>query len=498
MKLVNSEKNGGTSGMSSEGKQTNKNLWVKSVITTSAALLMMMNTSTVSAHQDKNVIFKIYNSDNDNSIGPVENNDLIQNVIEEKKKELEERLGSDNSLTLEGKVSYVPEFVLRSGAGDKGAEEWIKDNVSIVANATKIQVDGELVGYVEDEAAAQEIIKRIKLKYVSAEEIVHLEKQFDGENNEEVSNEIDLNAGESKVYNIYVEKKLETDSGRVLPEKVLSIDEAVGILEKGPLQEKIHAVESGDFLGKVAQKYNLSSEQLIELNPGLTETSIIHIGDELNVQVVEPLIDVVIKEVVSELEEIPFKTEVIESDDLYKGETQVKQGGSNGEKMVRYNVIKKNGTQISKDVIEENLVRKPQTKIIIKGTKVETSKETDSFAWPTVGGYVSSHIGPRWGKFHKGTDIARPSNHSILAVDNGTVEFAGWDNGGYGNKIIINHKNGIKTLYAHLSSIDVSVGQRVQKGSKIGVMGTTGESTGVHLHLEVRKNGKLVDPMDFY
>ena len=97
---------------------------------------------------------------------------------------------------------------------------------------------------------------------------------------------------------------------------------------------------------------------------------------------------------------------------------------------------------------------------------------------------------------HKGLDIARPSNRSILAADNGVVVSAGAD-GSFGNKIVINHNNGLKTLYAHLSSIDVSVGQTVEKGSKIGVMGSTGNSTGIHLHFEVHKNGVFQNPLNY-
>lgn len=98
---------------------------------------------------------------------------------------------------------------------------------------------------------------------------------------------------------------------------------------------------------------------------------------------------------------------------------------------------------------------------------------------------------------HKGIDIARPSDRTIKAADNGTVVSAGNDGGGYGNKIVIDHNNGFRTVYAHLDSISVSVGQTVSKGSKIGIMGSTGDSTGVHLHFEVYKNGKMQNPLKY-
>lgn len=117
-------------------------------------------------------------------------------------------------------------------------------------------------------------------------------------------------------------------------------------------------------------------------------------------------------------------------------------------------------------------------------------------AWPAVGGYISSYMGPRWGRQHQGIDIARPSNYNILAAADGVVVKAG-HTGGFGNRIEIEHSNGLKTLYAHLSEINVSVGQEVSTGSVIGIMGNTGNSTGIHLHFEVRKNGALQNPMDY-
>lgn len=123
-----------------------------------------------------------------------------------------------------------------------------------------------------------------------------------------------------------------------------------------------------------------------------------------------------------------------------------------------------------------------------------------ALGWPTKGGYISSYMGPRWGKMHKGIDIARTDRSTsppIYAAESGTVETATFNNGGYGNLVIINHGNGMKTLYAHLASMTVKPGQKVSKGQQIGVMGTTGNSTGIHLHFEVHVNGKPQNPMKY-
>ncbi|MFZ3576714.1 murein hydrolase activator EnvC family protein [Virgibacillus sp. DJP39] len=130
-------------------------------------------------------------------------------------------------------------------------------------------------------------------------------------------------------------------------------------------------------------------------------------------------------------------------------------------------------------------------------TNQTVSRGSGNLQWPTIGGYVSSNVGMRWGRMHKGMDIARPSNRAILAVDNGVVVEAR-SSAGFGNKIVIDHQNGMKSIYAHLSSIQVQPGQRVGRGSKIGIMGSTGNSTGVHLHLEIYVNGALKRPSDYF
>ncbi len=126
-----------------------------------------------------------------------------------------------------------------------------------------------------------------------------------------------------------------------------------------------------------------------------------------------------------------------------------------------------------------------------------------TFCWPAPSySYISSPYGyrihPVYGtrKFHSGLDLAAPGGSPILAAANGTVRFAGW-NGGYGNCLIIDHGNGVSTLYGHARTLLVSAGQTVTRGQKVALVGTTGTSTGNHLHFEVLNNGKTTDPMPY-
>jgi len=127
------------------------------------------------------------------------------------------------------------------------------------------------------------------------------------------------------------------------------------------------------------------------------------------------------------------------------------------------------------------------------------------FTWPTPScHYITSHFSPRRKnpvsgvyKRHTGTDIGAAYGTTIVAANSGTVTLAGW-NSGYGNCVIIDHGGGKATLYAHMSSYSVSKGQTVSKGQKIGAVGSTGNSTGPHLHFEILINGAAVDPMQFF
>lgn len=122
------------------------------------------------------------------------------------------------------------------------------------------------------------------------------------------------------------------------------------------------------------------------------------------------------------------------------------------------------------------------------------------WVWPCPGFYyISSYVGPRWGRTHNGLDIAGGSIYGkpIVAARAGTVIDAGWNSGGYGNYVMINHGDGFITIYGHMSSVAASNGQSVSAGQVIGYVGNTGRSTGPHLHFEVRLNGSVEDPLDY-
>jgi murein DD-endopeptidase MepM/ murein hydrolase activator NlpD len=117
-----------------------------------------------------------------------------------------------------------------------------------------------------------------------------------------------------------------------------------------------------------------------------------------------------------------------------------------------------------------------------------TGTTTIGFSWPAAG-KLTSRYGRRWGRMHKGIDIAGPVGTPINAAADGMVIASGWNSGGYGNLVEIRHTDGTTTRYGHNSRLSVSVGQTVRQGQQLAEMGSTGHSTGSHLHFEIRPSG---------
>lgn len=121
-----------------------------------------------------------------------------------------------------------------------------------------------------------------------------------------------------------------------------------------------------------------------------------------------------------------------------------------------------------------------------------TVTASGTFVWPTTG-----QLSQGFSWYHRGLDIANPGAPDIIAADSGTVSSAGGTGGGYGIMVMVDHGNGYQTRYAHLSAVAVRVGQTVGRGDVVGRMGTTGRSTGVHLHFEIIENGVQLSPLEF-
>ncbi len=423
-------------------------------------------------------------------IGAVSNAEAVEEIIEEKEKEAKTKY-TDFTVDVESSISIIPEQVFSYKTNDAEVIKILNEQLVPKADAYGLSVGGQPVVYLKDSKDFDETLRLLKLQFVTEQQLAELEA------NKQSGEPLPaLKVGQTRILDIKIEDVTGSKT-QALPTNILTPKEAVQFLQTGTLEKELYKVKEGDVLGSIAIKHDLTTAGLLKLNPDLSEDSLLQIGQQINVTVEKPLVNVEVVQEKRVSEKIDYKDIVKEDASMYKGEKVVVQKGAFGEKQVSYLMTKVNGSVAKKSVSEEKILKEPVNSIVKVGTKVISSRGTGEFIWPASGGYVSSGMGSRWGAYHRGIDIAGPSNYNIKAADNGVVTAAGWD-GTYGYRVIINHNNGYQTLYAHLSRIDVNVGQVVPQGSIIGIMGSTGRSTGTHLHYEVHKNGSIVNPLSYY
>lgn len=200
---------------------------------------------------------------------------------------------------------------------------------------------------------------------------------------------------------------------------------------------------------------------------------------------------------------VPYKSTVEKTNEQVVGYSEVSVEGVSGVNRVTQDIVMLNGQVQSCDNVDTQVVVAPVNEVVVKGTAKTLASATQKqkahsagfiFPLPSGSWRVSSYYGD--GRGHKGVDICAKSGTSIYAVADGRVVMAG-PNGDYGYCVIIEHDNGMRTLYAHAKQLCCSVGDRVSQGEVIALVGTTGQSSGNHLHFEVISNGKNVDPAPY-
>lgn len=192
---------------------------------------------------------------------------------------------------------------------------------------------------------------------------------------------------------------------------------------------------------------------------------------------------------------IPYDTTEVDDPNLYMGDTEVETPGIEGQTATTVQRLYSNDELLSASVVSSETVTEPVNEVIRVGTKARNAL-ADGLSYPLpVKGVLTSSFGPRWGREHRGVDLAVDLGTSVYAAAAGTVITAKY-NESYGNYVQIDHGYGIVTTYAHLSSIGVELGQTVDRGQLIALSGSTGNSTGPHLHFEVIDNGTYLNPLD--
>lgn len=293
------------------------------------------------------------------------------------------------------------------------------------------------------------------------------------------------------ILSMTIEPSLSVKNTDKTEEGFLTTDDAFKLLTEGGKREAVYIAEKTESLESIAKRYGMTLDEIKSLNPNWEDP--VTKGSKLKVLEKAPLIEMTLEEVVVNVEDVPFQTVTKEDDTMIKTQRQVERAGVPGQRETSVRIQSQNGKTISSIVEGSRMSREAVDEIVRVGTK--QSLATGKFINPTVGRFTSP-FGPRWGRFHYGIDIANSVGTDIKAADGGIVTRAG-SAGSYGNLIIIDHQNGTSTRYAHLSRIDVKVGQAVEQGQSIAKMGNTGRSTGSHLHFEVRVGGVAENPLNY-
>lgn len=422
-------------------------------------------------------------------IGTVKSPEVIDHAVDEKKAEAE-AAHEDLELVVGRDLSVVKEKVFgNDGSEDEeSVKEKLDEALAVEAKSLAVQVGGDTLFHLKDAEAYEQVIRGVKLTHMTEEEL----EAFEGA--QEAGEFPEPETGQTQVTELSLKADLQANEVYTDPENIKTVEDAVALLLSGRPVERDYTAAEGDTPETVAKSHGMSVEQLFELNAEMDAQSNLSAGDTVKVVVEEPYVEVSVTRKHREASPIAYEKVTKDDNTILKGEKKVAQAGKDGRKEMLSVTETVNGKKVSEKVLEDVVVEEPVDELILNGTKDVQGVATGQFIWPAQGGYISSKKGPRWGRQHNGIDIARPSGKAILAADAGTVTATG-PQGGFGNRVVVDHGNGYTTLYAHLASISVKPGQKLARGQKLGVMGSTGNSTGVHLHFEVRKNGQLINPL---
>ena len=404
-------------------------------------------------------------------VGVVADPDTVQEAIQTVERTGTSLLGHDYQI--EGELDYEFALTLRS---DLTTEADVQnyfygklDSVSGELRQYQVLVDGQVVGTVKDEDALNQLLDSMKEKYtnentVSAEflDTVTVEPVYEAEN-------------------------------------LMTMSEMDAALQSNQDGSTTYTVVAGDTFYGIAYANDMSLSDLQALNPGM-DINRLMVGDVLNVKELTPILSVQTVEEQNYTQAIACPVEEVEDSSLYVGDSRVITQGVEGEEQVNATVTYVNGQETSRTVNSTTTLREPTTTVKAVGTKEKPrTASSGSYQWP-IYGRITSYFGGRYifgsYSYHSGIDISASYGAAIRAADGGTVTYAGYK-GSYGNLVIITHDNGTQTYYGHNSSLTVSAGQKVYKGQQVARAGSTGRSTGVHCHFEMRVNGTSVNPLSY-
>lgn len=369
-----------------------------------------------------------------------------------------------------------------------------------MTNIQKAYVNNEFVGYVDDKIKVKELYKEIvddvsnkfsevdlgrnNIKFEDTNQLHELTDLSQLKNNLIKAVDIDVDAFTMSIDDVNIGY---IDTFKVGEEVIDTLKKQA--IEKNTVEEdKLLSVE---IQGEVS--YNKEKVKLADVKDA---SGILENIKEINQLRDDKVAVVEILELKREIEDIEQDTKVMATNNLYLGQ-EMALNGEVGKKEVKKKNVYVDGEIVKSTVLEENLLYKPKDNIIYKGVENPIKGGVVFLGYPSDSRIITSMFGKRWGnENHRGVDIDGRTGQEIRAAFEGTVKFAGWMNG-YGNTIIIDHGSSIETLYAHASKLTAKIGDKVNKGDKVAEVGSTGRSTGPHIHFELRNNGVQVNPLNY-
>ena len=374
-------------------------------------------------------------------------------------------------------LSYDPTFTLAivpTGSLMTSAEltdTIISASGTDVVEATGLIIDGTFVGAVKDISGVKE----------------HLDSKLAA-------------AKQSENDRVEFTKTVEMEEGLYFKSNVVAESDLIALLDSNTKVDRYYTVQEGDAPLSIAEKNDVTLDELVALNPDILTNC--PIGRSVLVNKSESYLPVKRIVTVSYEESIPYSTEYVETSSLYKGQKQTKTSGKNGSQTITADISYVDGVEIGREILSTVVTAQPVNEVILEGTAALPSVSGGGgnpskygLIWPTSGPgrYVSSPYGGS--RNHKAIDICYwggAYGKTIVAAHSGVVTYAGWKPS-YGYVVFI-QSGSVTTVYGHCSKLAVSTGQTVSQGQYIANIGNTGYSFGAHVHFEVRINGTHVNP----
>lgn len=467
--------------------------------------LVIYMTLTFEPKKDKiNEFYQVYLGGQ--KIGLINSKDELYNLIDKEQEGIKKKYNVDKVYPPEG---LEVEKVLTYKTNIKTVEQ-IYDEINDIDpftiegyEVTVKKDDKKNKFYILHKEDLDEAVKNTVLSFVKSEEYNNYLNSVEKDNNEE---------GRS-ITNIYFENDLS------IKKTYISTEEDI-ITNKDTLKMYFlfgttnltgtYKVKADDTIESIAYNNKLGVEDFLVANPDIKgENALLAVGQEVTVAAINPVSNIIVESFETEMQEVEYDTEIQYDNKLSVEETYVKQEGSNGLSRVVYATKESNGVILDSQMASEDVITEPTKKIVVAGAKgVYYVGNSTYWVWPTSKPYrISSCYSyrnhPIRGQyhFHAALDITGTKSKNIYAIQSGTVISSFNDNGyhqGAGNNIKIEHANNYVSQYMHLAKSLVKVGDHVEKGQLIGIMGRTGSATGVHLDFRVFKNGNNINPFSIY